>query len=292
MSPLSMERIKRLAIIAMVSDDDLMQRLVLKGGNLLDLVCGIGARSSIDLDFSIEDQFDEANLDATKAKIEKVLKETFRGQGYEVFDFEFAVRPEKVTDDMRDFWGGYRIEFKVIESDAFVRLAGDRNRLRLSAADVGPGKRKKFMIDISKFEYCAPKCAYDVEGFTVHGYTLEMVVCEKLRSICQQMPEYVAIVKRQATARARDFFDIYCVLESSSTDLQSPENLDLLGKIFAAKRVPLQLIGKVQNYREFHRPDFVAVANTVRASTKLEDFDFYFDYVITKCETLKSLWVE
>jgi hypothetical protein len=269
-----------------------MERLVLKGGNLLDLVWGIGARSSMDLDFSIEDQFDEEHLDATKAKIEKVLKETFRGHGYEVFDLEFAVCPENVTGDMRSFWGGYRIEFKVIESDEFVRLASDRNRLRLSAADVGPGKRKRFMIDISKFEYCASKRAYDVEGFTVYGYTLEMVVCEKLRSICQQMPEYVAIVKRQATARARDFFDIYCVLESSNIDLQSPENLDLLGKIFAAKRVPLQLLGKVQNYREFHRPDFVAVANTVKPSTKLKDFDFYFDYVVTICETLKSLWKE
>jgi hypothetical protein len=37
------ERIKRLVIIAMVSDDELLEKLVLKGGNLLDIVL---ARSS------------------------------------------------------------------------------------------------------------------------------------------------------------------------------------------------------------------------------------------------------
>ena len=45
------EKIKRLAIIAMFSDDDLMERLVLKGGNALDIVYEIGSRASMDLDF-------------------------------------------------------------------------------------------------------------------------------------------------------------------------------------------------------------------------------------------------
>ena len=33
-----LQKIKRLAIVAMFSDDDLLERLVLKGGNALDLV--------------------------------------------------------------------------------------------------------------------------------------------------------------------------------------------------------------------------------------------------------------
>ena len=33
-----LEQVKKLVIIAMFSDDDLMERLVLKGGNLLDIV--------------------------------------------------------------------------------------------------------------------------------------------------------------------------------------------------------------------------------------------------------------
>ena len=45
-----LDRIKRLAIVAMFSDDGLMEKLVLKGGNLLDLVYGISTRASLDVD--------------------------------------------------------------------------------------------------------------------------------------------------------------------------------------------------------------------------------------------------
>ena len=46
-----LEHIKRLTIIAMFSDGDLMERLVLKGGNLLDIVHRVSTRASIDADF-------------------------------------------------------------------------------------------------------------------------------------------------------------------------------------------------------------------------------------------------
>jgi hypothetical protein len=48
------ERIKRLVIIAMVSDDELLEKLVLKGGNLLDIAYGVSTRSSVDIDFSVD----------------------------------------------------------------------------------------------------------------------------------------------------------------------------------------------------------------------------------------------
>jgi len=46
-----LEKLKKLTIIAMVSDDYLMEKLVLKGGNALDLFYGISPRASLDLDF-------------------------------------------------------------------------------------------------------------------------------------------------------------------------------------------------------------------------------------------------
>ena len=52
-----LNRIKQLAIVAMFSDDELMEKLVLKGGNLLDVVYQISARSSVDVDFSMEGEF-------------------------------------------------------------------------------------------------------------------------------------------------------------------------------------------------------------------------------------------
>ncbi|MBL7119885.1 MAG: nucleotidyl transferase AbiEii/AbiGii toxin family protein [Dehalococcoidia bacterium] len=45
-----LERVKRFAIVSVVSNDELMEQLVLKGGNAIDLIYGISDRGSIDID--------------------------------------------------------------------------------------------------------------------------------------------------------------------------------------------------------------------------------------------------
>ena len=44
--------------------------------------------------------------------------------------------------------------------------------------------------------------------------------------------------------------------------------------------MPLELIGKIAGFREFHRPDFKSVLDTVKPGVALLDFDFYFDFVV------------
>jgi hypothetical protein len=102
------------------------------------------------------------------------------------------------------------------------------------------------------------------------------------------MPEYAPIIKRTrpAAARARDFLDIYATTERFGLDLLAATNIHLLSQIFDAKRVPLELLGKVVEYREFHRPDFEAVRATVKPGIALGDFDFYFNYVVTLSKQL------
>lgn len=286
-----LEQIKKYAIIAMFSDDDLMDMLVLKGGNVLDLIYGVSVRSSIDIDLSMENEFDEKNVDIIIAKIQKVLEDTFQEVGYIVFDLKFVETPQNITPDLKDFWGGYEIEFKVIEKNKYPDLKNDIESLRRSALVVGPKNRKKFFIQISKFEFCEQKQEYDIEGIRIYLYSPEMIVFEKIRAICQQMPEYRKLVKSShQTARARDFIDIYYLLKKYKIKIDSKENINLLKCIFNAKRVPLELIGKIDNYKEFHRQDFDAVKDTVKAGIKLKDFDFYFDYTIHICKTLKPLW--
>jgi len=286
-----LEHIKKYAIIAMFSDDDLMDMLVVKGGNVLDLIYGVAARSSIDIDLSMETEFDEKNLDVIEAKIKKVLEDTFQEAGYIVFDIKFIETPQNVTPDLKDFWGGYEIEFKVIEKTKHSDLKNDIVFLRRNALVVGPKNRKKFSIQISKFEFCGQKQEYDIEGYRIYLYSPEMIVLEKIRAICQQMPEYKKLVKSShQTARARDFVDIYYILKKYKIKIDSRENIELLKCIFNAKRVPLELIEKINDYKEFHRQDFEAVKDTVKAGIKLKDFDFYFDYTIRICTTLKPLW--
>jgi hypothetical protein len=107
-----LERLKKLTIIAMVSDDYLMEKLVLKGGNALDLFYGISPRAS--LDFSMSDDFESNELEGVKAKIENLLHDTFAREGFTVFDFKFLERPEQQREDVEPTWGGYGIEFRLI----------------------------------------------------------------------------------------------------------------------------------------------------------------------------------
>ena len=287
------EKIKRLALIAMFSDDDLMDMLVLKGGNAIDIIYNLANRASADLDFSIVNEFKQEELKTIEEKIKKVIAETFKTGGYEVFDISFVQKPERISPEVEDFWGGYQIEFKIVETERYRQLSSNMDSLRRQSTVVGEGQRRKIKIDISKFEYCKGKQEKEIEGYTIYVYTPEMIVTEKLRAICQQMPEYLKTVKAShGTGRARDFFDIYVVMEAYQIDLKKPENIELLKNVFDAKKVPLRLIEKIEKEREFHRPSFDMVKSTVRSSIQLKDFDYYVDYVLEKCRILKSLWVK
>ena len=279
-----------MVVAALVSDDDLMELLVLKGGNALELAHGITERSSLDIDFSIENEIKEEDFERIHHKIEKALVNTFRTFGYEAFDVKFTKKPHRITKDMKDFWGGYGLEFKIIETTKYEEMAEEIAALRKNAVIVGPSHRRRIKVDISKFEYCSSTVDADVEGYTVHVYSLESIVCEKLRAICQQMPAYRKKVKsHDGSARARDFFDIYNTLERFD-DLTTKENLEILFKVFKAKRVDLELLAEIPDYREYHREDFAAVRDTVADDVDLRDFDFYFDYVVEKvAPVLKAL---
>ena len=41
------------------------------------------------------------------------------GTGYVVFDVTLTEEPPSVTEDIRDFWGGYRIYFKAIKKEQY-----------------------------------------------------------------------------------------------------------------------------------------------------------------------------
>ena len=82
--------------------------------------------------------------------------------------------------------------------------------------------------------------------------------------------------------RARDFYDVYSLLEDDRTrfDPLDSDSLELVRLIFAAKRVDFALLGQVESEREYHRQGFQAVKDTVSADINLGEFDFYFDYAV------------
>ena len=270
-----LEEIKKLALMAMFSDDTLMENLVLKGGNALDIVYRIGTRASLDLDFSMPGDLD---LLSFSDRIQNTLVRTFREHDLQVFDVKVTKRPKTQNILNPDFWGGYKIEFKVIDRELYAKHKDDTDSLRKQSIEIASNHKRKFSIDVSKHDYCDQKVEREIDGLTIYVYSPEMIFFEKIRSICQQMPDYELGLSQ--SPRARDFFDIYSIKQHFDIDTFAAENLDLLRKIFAVKEVPLELIKNIVDQKEFHRPDFNSVRDTVKPDTELQSYDFYFDFVV------------
>jgi hypothetical protein len=157
--------------------------------------------------------------------------------------------------------------------------------MRRQAQTVDPRHTRKFRVDISKHEYCEGKVPFNLDGHRIYVYSEEMCAIEKLRAICQQMPEYE---QKTGQARARDFYDIYAISTQRGIDLSLPENLELIANIFAAKRVPLDWLPRIAGTRDFHEPDWESVRATVQG--EVFDFGIYFDFVVDLVSKLDALW--
>jgi len=225
------------------------------------------------------------DLGDVEERIFRALDDRFGLAGYAVFDKTFSKRPASDNAEFSRF-GGYRVEFKLMDYATFQRLGADLEAARRTAEVVGPLQQRRFRIEFSKYEYCDPRREAELENFTVYVYSPEMLVAEKIRALCQQMPEYKN--RPNKTARARDFYDVFVLISEGKVDLSLDENIDLVKNIFAAKDVPLDLIGHVEETREFHRPDWPAVRDSVVGD--LKSFDFYFDFVVEELKKLKALW--
>ena len=199
-------------------------------------------------------------------------------------------KPRAVSEDMRLFWGGYAVEFKLANAEVFAEHRDDLEVLRRRAVNLGLGT--KFLIDISRFEYVDDKQPVDFEGYMIYVYSPVMIVCEKLRAICQQMPDYGPFIKREraGSARPRDFVHIFVLTDTLKLDLTADKTVHILKSMFAAKKVPLAFLGKVPEVYEFHRAGFAAVEATVTPGFDLKAFRFYFDYVLALIDKLKPAW--
>jgi predicted nucleotidyltransferase component of viral defense system len=278
---LLLNKIKRLTISALVSDENLMGMLVLKGGNALDLAYDIGFRGSIDIDFSIEGDFIESERDKIQFLISELLKHEFIKEGLSVFDVKLTEKPHNIHEEVKSFWGGYLLEFKLIDIVNFQTLKSDLESLRKMALPIHQDNSTKFTVDISKYEYVSGKKVKDLEGALVNVYSPEMLAIEKLRALCQQVPAYKEIIYSMTSkSRSRDFYDIYNLTITFSIDYTLEENIELCRNIFNAKRVPIEFIKFVENQREFHRQSWASLSDTVNQKEDLKEFDFYFDFVL------------
>src|SRR5580658_3925906 len=94
--------IRSLVIVALFAEDRLLDQLVLKGGNAINLIYGYGSRSSLDIDCSIDGDF--ANPDEIGDVLLRTLQARFREKNRDVFDFSFGRRPFLRGLDIDNRW--------------------------------------------------------------------------------------------------------------------------------------------------------------------------------------------
>lgn len=277
-----LETIKMLTLRALVSDEELMYGLVLKGGNALELAYKITDRASKDVDFSISGDFTNEEYKRINGKMQGLLTQEFEKHDLVVFDVKFYEKPRqnKVKE-----WKGYQLAFKVIDYENYAPEDEDKNRRE--AHVILENNSTVFTVDISSYEYTEPKRLVDVEGTVFYVYTPEMIVFEKLRALCQSMPEYRDIVPTaRMKLRARDFYDIWNLFQNFQIDCTSSENKEMLQYIFDAKKVPLKFLDLIEKYKDTHAQDWINVKDTITA--KSEEYDFYFDFVQERIKELQS----
>jgi hypothetical protein len=185
---------------------------------------------------------------------------------------------------VKDFWGGYKLTFKIIPTDLFIANKDNLDFLRRHAVSLNEGDKKIYSVDISKYEYIGKARPKEIDGTVSYVYSPEMLAIEKLRAICQQDPLYreEIVFSMSRRPRARDFYDIYNLCQSFKIDFRSNDNKELLELIFQAKKVPNKLICRIPEFYEFHFSGWDNVIQTIEQSEVIKEFRFYFDFVVDK----------
>lgn len=273
------ENIRNTILKAIYSEDELLDTLVLKGGNALRLH-GVTNRESQDLDFSIGEE-----IRFTEENEGQLLKETltsfFSDEGYLVNAFIFKDKPKKRKNGLPPFWGGYSITFSIIDIEKYKeKIEKEDDNLSKYAESLLDGT-KKIEIDLSFDEYTANKISQKIDDTTIYLYSPLMIVYEKMRASCQQLDEYPLTSSK---VRARDLYDIYTTLTNHQfidlkEEVLNSENFYILKKIFELKEVPLDLLLKLDAKKEDLNYDYEAnVKPQIPKNEDAVEFEYLFDY--------------
>ena len=266
-------------IVGIYSDDLFNESLFLKGGQALRIKYGLKSRFSSDIDFSVQEKISDKEL--FFGVLEKTLYKQFFSRGFYLFDFKWVRKPKVRGSNLPDFWSGWAVEFKLIDSDKRGKTIQFQRRNALIPSG---SESSKIKLDISEYEYCGSIESLRVESVFVKTYSRPLIILEKLRAICQQHPDYQ--FRSTVSNRARDFYDIEQLymktLQDRSEDVLINDCKRHLHDVFEAKAVSLDLIEKIfeESFLNIQKMGWISVESSV--SGRLSHFEYYVD-------TLKAL---
>ena len=87
-----------------------------------------------------------------------------------------AKRPNTPSSSTPNFWGGYKIEFKIIDRELYTKHKDNPEFLRKQAIELASDHKRIFSIDVSKYDYCEQKVEHEIDGLTIYVYSPEMML--------------------------------------------------------------------------------------------------------------------
>jgi len=115
--------------------------------------------------------------------IEKALQRWFEPKLYFVIDVTIREEPRHLSEEFCEFWGGYKVEFKIIDAATYNDCGGDERRIRMVAMNMADGS-KRFPPDISKHKYVEEKVAELIDDITVYAYSAKSPWARRGASAC------------------------------------------------------------------------------------------------------------
>lgn len=278
MIKVSIDRVIEICLTAIYKNDLLNAKLYLKGGQYLRVKENLKNRFSVDTDFSYDGKIEESEVYFETLK--DCLIQEFHSNGFYLFAFKFSRRPKMLAADTPDFWIGWAVEFKFIESEKRNLEIGQLNREAIIAEGTSS---PKVLIDISQSEYCGSSDIVKLKSVEVKTYSRELVILEKLRALCQQHPDYLY---KDGNPRGRDYFDIEQLWSKAISEPDLDEAVFKAGllkhikEVFAAKDVDLGLLKKIQEEKfvDSQKLNWPSVEATV-AKDVLKPFDYYIENI-------------
>lgn len=292
MTEILANKYRNLTIQGIFSNDDLMEILTLKGGNAMQLL-DITNRASQDLDFSIR-QGIKLSAEVEGVAFKESLDRIFEEEGLKVIDYKFVCKPKKSKNVLPPFWGGYGIEFKLINNEIYEEYGPENPQALSVRAESLEGGKKKIEIDISLEEYTEPRIEMELEDVTIYLYSPLMIIYEKMRALCQQLPDYPLASTEKV--RARDLYDIYIAIMKSEgsllEEIHNEKNLYIIKEMFKTKDVEIGLLKKIEDYKDNLEQDYKdRVIPQISEASEKPDFEYLFSYnlqIINKMYELLS----
>ena len=213
------------------------ENIILKGGVLLSSIIGSDMRTTKDIDATLK------SIPLNEESIRNIFEEIL---SIDIND-DFIFKIENIKDiRLEDEYGGYRInvygEFDKLKTHFFIEV---------TTGDIITPREIKYKYN----------SIFEDKTIDIMAYTIETIIAEKFESI---------ISKNITTTRAKDFYDMYVIVNS---------HIDKVDKNILIKAIKRTFKHRNTNFNiEYLNDMFVIIKNSIVLKELFDNYSTKFTY--------------